>query len=85
MTSFDLQIEGSETIVCTASDENAIRTISMTFGNLSGRDSAPITSAQNSNMSTEVLQMYHRLQDIVREWNVLNTKRIGEYEVKKEW
>jgi hypothetical protein len=29
--------------------------------------------------------MYNRLQDIVREWITLSTKKIGEYEVKKEW
>lgn len=29
--------------------------------------------------------MYHRLQDIVRGWTALSTKKISEYEVKKEW
>lgn len=85
MTSLDIQIIGSESIVCTAPDGNAIRTISMTFGNLSGKIRVSGDSAKVSNLSTEVLQMYHRLQDIVREWTVLNTAKIGEYEVKKEW
>lgn len=57
----------------------------MTFGNLGGKGRVSIAFAQTTNMSTEVLQMYHRLQDIIQEWSVLNTKKIGEYEVKKEW
>jgi hypothetical protein len=44
-----------------------------------------ITSAGVSNFATEVLQMYNRLQDIAGEWTALSTKRIGEYEIKKEW
>jgi len=85
VTSLDIQIVGSESIVCTAPDGNKIRTISITFGNLGGKRRASIAFGQTTNMSTESLQMCHRLQDIVREWTVLNTKGIGEYEVKKEW
>jgi hypothetical protein len=29
--------------------------------------------------------MYNCLQDIVREWTALSTKKISEYEIKKEW
>ncbi|CEJ54056.1 hypothetical protein PMG11_00381 [Penicillium brasilianum] len=68
LPSLDMQIVGSETIVCTTPDGNKIRTISMTFGNLS-----------------EALFMYNRLQDIVRGWTALSTKRVSEYEIKKEW
>lgn len=85
MPSLDIQIVGSETIVCNAPDGNQIRTISMTFGSLSGKSSMSIHSAEVTNFATEVLQMYYRLQDIVREWTVMSTKNVGEFKVKKEW
>lgn len=57
----------------------------MTFGSLSGMDCMSIQFVGVTDFVTEVLQMYNRLQDIVREWTALSTKKIGEYEVKKEW
>ena len=45
----------------------------------------PIHFVGVTDFVTEVLQMYNRMQDILREWNALSTKKIGEYEVKKEW
>lgn len=29
--------------------------------------------------------MYHRLEDITREWGVLRKKGMDEYETQKEW
>ncbi|OKP12489.1 hypothetical protein PENSUB_1855 [Penicillium subrubescens] len=57
----------------------------MTFGSLNGMNCMSIHFVGVTDFVTEVLQMYNRLQDIVREWTVLSTKKIGEYEVKKEW
>jgi hypothetical protein len=57
----------------------------MTFGSLSGMNCMSIHFVGVTNFVTEVLQMYNRLQDIVREWTALSTKNIGEYEVMKEW
>lgn len=34
---------------------------------------------------TELVQMYYRLQDVVREWKLLSTKGIDEFETKREW
>lgn len=80
-----MQIVGSETIVCTTPDGSKIRTISMTFGYLSGKKPMSIHSAALLNPATEALFMYNRLQDIVRGWTTLSTKNISEYEIKKEW
>ncbi|KAJ5157043.1 uncharacterized protein N7482_008143 [Penicillium canariense] len=34
---------------------------------------------------SEVVQMYHRLQDIVREWTALGRRKLDDYKTKKEW